>query len=394
MTLTNGRPVILQVLPALVTGGVERGTVEITQAASAGRYRAIVSSAGGPLVRAVERAGGRHFTLPLDRNDPLSIWRNAARLEALIRQEHVDIVHARSRAPAWSAWLACRRTGARFVTTYHGAYREDLPLKRHYNAVMARGETVIAASRFIAELIVRRHNIPPTRIRVIPRGVDPVVFDPTAVTSERLARLADDWRLPDGVATVTLPGRLTAWKGQSVLLEALARVRNRNACCVLVGSDQGRHHYTARLVRQAEQLGIADRVRLAGECHDMPAALMLSEVVVHASTRAEAFGRVVIEAQAMGRAVIAADLGGPVETVEHEVSGWRVPPGDAIALKAAIDHALALTPEERAALGQRAREAVLRSYTVRNMQEKTLGVYEELLRRGASTSGFNNPPMR
>lgn len=373
------RPVVLQVLPTLVTGGVERGTVEMTQAVAEAEGIALVASAGGPLVKAVERAGGRHVTLPLHRKDPLAIWRNAARLEALIRSENVAIVHARSRAPAWSAWLACRRTGTHFVTTYHGVYNEDLPFKRRYNAVMARGEVVIAASRYVAELVVQRHHVYPTQIRVIPRGVDPVAFDPAAVAPDRLAKLAAAWRLPDGMPTVVLPGRLTGWKGQSVLLSAIARMTRQDVCCVLVGSDQGRHRYSAELVRHAEGLGIAERVRMVGQCDDMPAALMLSDVVVHASTRPEAFGRVVIEAQAMGRPVVAADLGGPVETVDNGVTGWRVPPGDPVALAAAIDQVLALPDSARQALGHTARAAVMRGYTVQAMQDATLDVYEQLL---------------
>ena len=320
---------VLQVLPSLVTGGVERGTIEITEAIAAAGWTALVASAGGRLVAAVERAGGRHIALPLDSRHPLTIWRNASAACEGGRAEHVSIVHARSRAPAWSAWLACRRTGAHFVTTYHGVYGEDLPLKRHYNAVMAKGERVIAASRFVAELIVARHRTDPARIRVIPRGVDPVAFDPANVGGDRVARLADAWRLPGDARIVLLPGRLTGWKGQAVLIEALARMARRDVCGVLVGSDQGRRRYTERLIRQAAALGVADRLRLVGECDDMPAALMLADVVVHASTQPEAFGRVVIEAQAMGRPVIASDLGGPVETVEHGVTGWRVPPGDA-----------------------------------------------------------------
>ncbi|HVC62950.1 MAG TPA: glycosyltransferase family 4 protein [Acetobacteraceae bacterium] len=379
MPSDSDKPVVLQVLPSLVTGGVERGTIEITQAVAEADGIALVASAGGPLAKAVLRAGGRHVTLPLDSKNPFVIWRNAARLEALIRAENVTIVHARSRAPAWSAWLACRRTGAHFVTTYHGVYNEDLPFKRRYNAVMARGEIVITASRYVAEQIVARHRVCRGRIRVIPRGVDPAVFDPAAVAPDRLARLAAAWRLPDGVPTVVLPGRLTAWKGQSVLLSAVARLARRDVCCVLAGSDQGRQRYSAQLVRQAERLGIAERVRLVGNCDDMPAALMLSDVVVHASVRPEAFGRVVIEAQAMGRPVIAADLGGPVETVRHGETGWRVPPGDPTALAAAIDAALALPEAERRGLGQRARQAVQRGYTVRAMQEATLDAYEALL---------------
>jgi glycosyltransferase involved in cell wall biosynthesis len=373
------RPVVLQVLPSLVTGGVERGTVEITQAVAEADGVALVASAGGRMVGQVEHAGGRHVTLPLDTKNPLAIWRNAACLEALIRDEHVAIVHARSRAPAWSAWLACRRTGAHFVTTYHGTYAENVPLKRRYNAVMARGEIVIAASRFIAELITARHGVPPGRIRVIPRGVDPTRFDPRAVSPDRLARLSHAWRLPDGAPTVVLPGRLTAWKGHTVLIDALARLARRDVVAVLVGSDQGRHRYAAALVGRAQALGVADRLRLVGECDDMPAALMLSDVVVHASTQAEAFGRVVIEAQAMARPVIAADLGGPVETVEHEVTGLRVPAGDPRALAEAIERVLALPADARRALGAAARASVLRSYTVRAMQEATLDVYEAVI---------------
>jgi glycosyltransferase involved in cell wall biosynthesis len=379
MAQPSGKVTILQVLPSLVTGGVERGTIEITRAIAEAGGAALVTSAGGRMVTAVERAGGRHIALPLETRNPLAIWRNAERLEALIHAESVTIVHARSRAPAWSAWLACRRTGAHFVTTYHGTYRENLPFKRRYNAVMAKGERVIAASRFIAGHIVARHGVEASRIRVIPRGVDPTVFDPASVSGDRMARLVEAWRLPDDARIVLLPGRLTGWKGQTVLIEAMARLARTDACCVLVGSHQGRRRYAARLIRQAERLGIADRLRLAGECDDMPAAMMLADVVVHASTEPEAFGRVVIEAQAMERPVVASDLGAPVETVEEGVTGWRIAPGDAGALAAAIERALTLSAEERQAMGERARAAVLRGYTVAAMQAATLDVYREVM---------------
>jgi glycosyltransferase involved in cell wall biosynthesis len=374
-------PVILQVLPSLVTGGVERGTVEMVQAIAQAEGVALVASAGGPMVRTVERAGGTHIQLPLISKRPWAIWRNAAALEDVIRTRRVSLVHARSRAPAWSAWFACQRTGVPFVTTYHGAYAEDLPFKRAYNAVMARGRIVIAASHYIADLITRQHGVDPARIRVIPRGVDPALFDPAAVTGARIAKLAEAWRLPDDVQVVMLPGRLTSWKGQTVLLDAIARLDRPNVLPVLVGSHQGRHHYARALQSQAERLGLAGRLRLVGQCDDMPAALMLADVVVHASVKPEAFGRVVIEAQAMERPVIASDLGGPVETVRQGETGWRVPPGDPDALAVAIAGALDLDPAVRAALGQRARASVP---TVRSMQEATLDVYESVLR---STSG-------
>jgi glycosyltransferase involved in cell wall biosynthesis len=348
----------------------------MTQAIAETDATALVASAGGPLVRQIERAGGVHFTLPLTTKSPLGIWRNATALEALIRDQKVSLVHARSRAPAWSAWLACRRTGVPFVTTYHGTYDEEFPFKRAYNSVMARGRIVIAASHFIAGLVTTRHMVDPARIRVIPRGVDLALFDPAAISGNRIAKLAADWRLPYGVRTIVLPARLTSWKGHSVLLEAVARLNRPDVMCVMVGSPQGRHGYVRDLERQAMRLGIGDRLRLAGQCDDMPAALALSDVVVHASTKPEAFGRVVIEAQAMGRLVIASDLGGPVETVRHGETGWLVPPNDPAALAAAIGVALDLDPAERLAMGQRARESVP---TVRAMQDATLDVYETVL---------------
>ena len=380
-------PVVLQVLPSLVTGGVERGTIEITQAVAEAEGVALVASAGGPMVASVLRAGGRHFTYSLRAKNPVTIWRNAARLEALIRAENVSLVHARSRAPAWSAWLACRRTGAHFVTTYHGVYGEDLPFKRRYNAIMARGEIVIAASHYVANEVRRRHKVDPARIRVIPRGVDPMVFNPDTISADRIARMAQAMRVPDGMFTVVMPGRLTAWKGQAVLLQAIARLPWTEVCCVLVGSDQGRTKYTRELEKIGEALGIADRVRIVGQIEDIPAALMLSDVVVHASTQAEAFGRVVIEAQAMGRPVIATNLGGPSETVENGITGWLTIPGDVDDLARALREALSMDADARMALGQRARASVLNGYTLQAMRDSTLDVYEEVLGGRVGQSG-------
>ncbi len=371
--------VVLQVVPRLESGGVERGTIEIVQAIAASGGRALVASEGGRLVPAVMRAGGRHIALPLASKNPAWMWRNAETLTELIRAEGVRIVHARSRAPAWSALLAAQRTGARFVTTYHGVYDEGLPGKRAYNAVMARGELVIAISHYVETLLISRHGVDPARIRVIPRGVDPALFDPAHVEPDRMAKLAAAWRLPDAGPTVMLPARLSRWKGQGVLIDAMARLRHHAASCVLVGPLDGREGFAQALERRADRTGLAGRLRLAGQCDDMPAALMLADVVVSASTEPEGFGRAVIEGQAMARPVIATDHGGAAETVEHGVTGWRVPPGDPGALADAIDHALALSPAAREALGARARESVLQRYTTRAMQEATIEVYRELL---------------
>ena len=372
-------PTILQVLPALDTGGVEQGTVEIAQALAREGWGAPVASAGGRLVPLLEAYGGRHLPLSLATKDPVNILRNGAKLASLARAQGASIIHARSRAPAWSALLAARRTGLPFVTTYHGVYGERLPGKRLYNSVMARGDRVIAISRYVASQIMARHGTNPARIRTIPRGVDPARFDPAAIRGNQIARLAEAWRLPDGMPVVMLPARLTRWKGGLVLIEALARLARRDAVAVLVGSDQGRKGYVGELERRARALGVADRVRFAGHCSDMPAALMLADAVVSASLEPEGFGRAVIEAQAMARPVIATDHGGAAETVEDGETGLLVPPGDAAALAAALDRVLAFSPDERLALGARARDAVCANYTVATMQAATLDVYRELL---------------
>jgi glycosyltransferase involved in cell wall biosynthesis len=369
-------PAILQVLPALVSGGVERGTVEIAEAIMGAGWRALVASAGGPMVAELERLGAVHVTLPLATKSPLGVLRNASALAEVIRAEEVAVVHARSRAPAWSALLAARRASARFVTTYHGTYNEGLPGKRLYNSVMARGDRVIAISRFIAEVVRERHGTPSERIRLIPRGVDPRRFNPASVPLAQVAALREAWGVPPGGHVVLLPGRMTRWKGQGVLVEALPRL-SHGTFAVLAGG--GNEAFGAELRARAEALGVADRLRVLGHVDDLAATLLAADVVVHASTDPEAFGRTVIEAQAMARPVIASDLGGPRETVEEGVTGWRVPPGDAGALAAALNRVLSMPEAERAAVGQRARAAVLRDYTTAALQAATLAVYRELL---------------
>ncbi|MBM3591309.1 MAG: glycosyltransferase family 4 protein [Alphaproteobacteria bacterium] len=371
-------PAILQVLPALRSGGVERGTLEIAEAQIAAGYRAIVASAGGDMVPALEALGAKHVTLPLTAKSPFAIWRNAAALAALARAEGVGLIHARSRAPAWSAQMAARRAGLPFVTTYHGAYNEGFPGKRFYNSVMARGDRVIAISHFIADLIRTRHGVAESRLRVIPRGVDPRRFDPALVSAERLEKLRTAWSLPEGHPIIMLPARVTRWKGQMVLVEAMARLQG-DSLALLVGDAEERPAFKAELLARIESLGLKERLRLVGHAADMPAALLLADVVIHASTDAEAFGRTVIEAQAMARPVIASDLGAPRETVAEGITGWRIPPGDAAALAGAIGKVLALPAAERAAFGTRARAAVLAGYTTQSMQAATIAVYRELL---------------
>lgn len=373
-------PVVMQVLPALDAGGVERHVLTLAAAVTAAGGLSLVASSGGRLVPSVAR-GGRHITLPLDRRGPLAIRANAKRLEQAIREHGVSLLHAHSRAPAWSAWLAARRAGIPLVTTYHGTYSEGFPGKRLYNSVMARGARVIAPSRFVADMIAARYGTPPARLRVVPHGVDLRLFDPEIVVPDRLVRMAASWRVPDGAPTILLPGRLTRWKGQAVLIRALARMQRRDAVVLLTGEAR-RQGYARELAELAESLGVAERVRMVGHIEDMPAALMLSDVVVNASTDPEAFGLVIAEALAMGRPVIATDHGAARETVVEGETGWRVPPGDEVALAARLDAVLAMAPEERLAIGAAARAFVLAHHDLARMQEATLDIYEELLEGG------------
>jgi glycosyltransferase involved in cell wall biosynthesis len=379
-TETKDQPVVLQILPSLETGGVERGTVDIARALSEAGWTSLVASSGGIMVREVQRAGGVHIDMPADSKNPLVMRRNVKRIAELVRLYNVDILHARSRAPAWSALAAANQTGVKFVTTFHGNYTARNPIKRWYNSVMARGHRVIAISEFIGEQVCTRYGADPAKVRIIPRGIDTALFDPAAVSAQRVIQLSEQWRLPDDARIIMLPGRLTRWKGHWVLIEALARLEDRkNLRCVLVGSDQGRTGYVKELEREIARRGLEGIVQIAGNCRDMAAAFMLADVVVSTSIEAEAFGRVIAEAQAMGRPVIATDHGAARETVAHGETGWLVPPSDASALAVALREALSLDPPTREALAGRVINNVRSDYTRELMCERTLTVYREVL---------------
>ncbi|MCG8510321.1 MAG: glycosyltransferase family 4 protein [Rhodospirillales bacterium] len=376
----KARATVLQVLPALgAGGGVERGTVEIARAISEAGGRSLVASAGGAMVHEIARAKAEHFTLPVDRKNPFVMRSNVGRLEKLILDEDVDIVHVRSRAPAWSAWAAARRANKPLVTTFHGTYSAGNPLKRKYNSVMTFGARVIAISNFIAGHVRQVYGVAASKIRVIPRGVDLDRFDPSLVSAERVALLANQWRLGDGNPVIMLPGRLTRWKGQTVFLEAISRLGRNDIRCVLVGSDQGRKDYRRELDDLIARHDLGGVVRIVDHCNDMPAAYMLTDLVVSASTDPEAFGRVVPEAQALGRPVIASDHGGAKETVVPGETGWLTPPGDASALADAIGRVLALDEPARHRLAERAVDNVRRNFSKDTMCARTLDVYNEVL---------------
>jgi len=385
--MSADRPTILQIIPELDTGGAEISAIEIAGGIVAAGGRAIVLSEGGRMEPRLASAGAELIRFPAATKNPVRLLANARRIARLAAAEGVDLIHARSRAPAWSALLAARRIGRPFVTTYHGAYGETNALKRAYNSVMARGDAVIANSDFTGRLIRERYGIPADRLHVIHRGVDPDRFAPDTISAERIATLKARLELAPGQRVVLNAARLTGWKGQTVLVAAagLLRARGRlgDAVIVLAGDAQGRDGYRERLEAQIAALGLEDRMRIAGHVEDIPAAYALAHVCVIASTAAEAFGRTATEAQAMGVPVIATDIGAPPETVlagDAQVrTGWHVPPGDAEALAAALGEALALTPAERRAIADRGRERVRALFTLDRMRIETLKVYDRLI---------------
>jgi glycosyltransferase involved in cell wall biosynthesis len=368
---------VLQIVPSLEGGGVERGTVDVAAAVVKAGGKATVVSSGGPMVRELERAGAKHIAMPVDSKNAITMWRNVGPLLRLIREQRVDIVHARSRAPAWSARSAARKAGVPFVTTFHGTYNFKSWLKKRYNSVMAGGDRVIAISGFIADHVRLHYGVPPERIDVIHRGIDLDVFAPQAVPVLRIQTLAEKWRLPDGVPVVMLPGRLTRWKGQLVFLKALAKLADLECMGVIVGGEQGRTEYRDELEHEIAALGLESRVRLVGDTKDMAAAFMLADIVVSASTDPEAFGRIIVEAQAMGRPVIATNHGAAPETVLDGITGWLVKPGDATALANAIRATLEITADQRRRIAEAAERNARGRFSKATMCAKTLAVYQK-----------------
>ena len=370
---------VLQVIPELDAGGAERTAVDVARAVVAAGGRAWIATEGGRLAGEAEDAGAKLITGPYATKNPLAIWRNAAALADLIRREKIDIIHARSRAPAWSAFLAARRTRIKYVATYHGIYNARSALKRYYNAIMARGDAVIANSNYTAAHVLSQHKVDKAKLHVIPRGIDIKAFTPENVTPDRTADIRKQWSLKEGRPVIVLPNRLTRWKGQLLFIEALAKIPGRNFEVVMIGDAQERDAYVDELLAAVDRLNLSQIVRIPGHCRDMPAAMMVADVIVAPSIEPEAFGRVAVEAQAMGRPVVASRLGAQTETIADGVTGFLFPSGDADALAKCIEQALAMTPEQRKAMAAAARERVLKSYTVDAMCAATLKVYDDLI---------------
>lgn len=378
-------PRVLQVLPALSDGGVEQSAVEMACYIKRQGWASFVASAGGRREADLERAGIPHIRLPLAAKAPWTVLFNAWRLRGVIRREGISLVHARSRAPAWSSWLACRWAGVPFVTTFHGTYGlKGGFLKRIYNSVMTRGPVVIANSAFIRDHIIENYDVSPSRIVVAARGVEVEMFNPALFGKDTRKVLRQEWKVPEGVPVVMLVGRLTRWKGQDLLLRALAFLPKKEKwVAVLVGGPEKDGAFAYELERLAGELGIAGQVRFLGSRKDIPRLLMGADLAVSASVKPEAFGRVAVEAMAMGVPVAATALGGSMETVMEGETGWLVRPNDRgviepQAVSETIGRALR-NPEALARMGKKARAHVLAHFTAEQCCAAEMVAYRRVL---------------
>ena len=379
---------VLQVIPRMETGSAEREVLEITEAVTREGGRAIVAAGGGKMLPRVTKAGGEAIAMNLDTSNLLNLWQNARLMARLIRDLEVDIVHARARASAWSAYWAARRTGAHFVTTYHPAWGQHGLMARRYDAALAKGRPVIAVSDFVRSQIIQRHGLADDQIVTIPRGADINVFSEETVGNERAVKLANQWGLLDDPRPVILlPAGLTRDGGAEDLVEAAGRLREVRGgdFLILLTSDDAESAREPSLRKKIDASGVGDLVRLAGPCADAAAAYKLASVVVSAGRAPEAFGQAIVEAQAMGRPVIVTDHGALRETVRHGESGWLYPPGDIARLTIELNKALNLDPSERAHMGMAARARIHARYTVSAMQRATLDVYEQATGRTFAT---------
>jgi glycosyltransferase involved in cell wall biosynthesis len=377
------KPVIVQILPALNRGGVERGTVEVADAIVKNGWKSVVISNGGLLTSQLKRVGATVYEVPVHCKNPF-LWGSARRqVKRILQQEGADIVHVRSRAPAWIALPAANSLGIATVSTVHSKFAPANIFKKIYNGKMLKADRVIAISHFVENEIFTHYGKSGVaeKLSVIHRGVDLGMFDPTAVNQQRIIAEADRLGLPDDKSIVMLPARATSWKGHEILIQALAQLPDKDANLMLLGVEDGPPAYAEKLRTMAVRYGLGGRVRIGAGSRDMPAALMLADVVAMPSIKPEPFGRVAIEALAMGRPVVAFRHGGAVESIDEGRTGWLADPLLVDSLAEALQTALSLTPRKRRALAKDARQQMIDQFSKDMMCERTLAVYKSLLKK-------------
>ena len=377
------QPVIVQIVPQMNRGGVERGTVEIAEAIVKNGWKAVVVCNGGRMENQLRRAGAEVYILPVDTKNPLK-WPSVRRkLKTVLLSVGADIVHVRSRAPAWIALPLAKSLGLNNVATIHSKFVPQNFLKNIYNRKMLSADKTIAISEYVKSVlrVYYADAVAEEEITVIHRGVDLAVFDPAQVSQNRIVRLSETLNLPDDGPVVMLPARATEWKGHIPLIEAVAQLEAKDVTLLLLGAGDGNSRFVERLRTLAVKTGLDGRLRIAEGTDDMPAALMLSDVVAMPSIVPEPFGRVAVEAQAMGRPVVAFDHGGACESITEGETGWLARPGDVKDLSRCLKAALSLGLRQRTIWAKRARAHVETSFSTAQMCEKTLAIYTDFLQK-------------
>lgn len=382
----NHKPkVILQILPSLESGGVERGTIDIAKKLKDSGFVPLVISSGGILTYDLKEAKITHLNLNVNSKNPLKIFLNIRKIQKIIEEYSVDLVHVRSRAPMWSAFFACKKTKTKLVSTIHGTYSlnfltwQVFPLKKIYNSLMLMADEVIVVSNYIKNYLLNYYKGDFTdRLNVIQRGVDLKYFNSEKVSKNRVIDLIKNWNLPEDKKIILMPARFTSWKGHEFLIEALAKVKS-DFFCVMVGSDHGHKKFRKKIEQKIVRENLAGKIRIVGPCRDMPSAYNLSHFVVAPSVRPEAFGRIAIEAQASSKIIIATKIGGALETIIDNETGYLVEPFDTQALAKAIDLVLEMPKEQADKMGRAGRKNIEENFSNDLMCEKTLEIYKKLL---------------
>ncbi|MDA7477567.1 glycosyltransferase family 4 protein [Candidatus Pelagibacter ubique] len=377
---------VLQVIPKLGYGGAETGCYDLAHYLPENNCSSYIVTSGGELLKFIDKKKVKVIKLPVHSKNPFLMLFNSIALVFIILLNNISIVHARSRAPAWSCLLATKITKKKFVTTFHGTYNFKNPLKKFYNSVMVRSDLIIAGSNFIFSHIDQNYSKYlgiKKKFLVIFRGINVDYFDSSTTLNNEESRLTSDWKIDKNKKIILMPGRLTAWKGQETFIEALNLVNKElgyeSFNAVILGSDQGRDIYTKKIKRLAEQYRLTSQLKFIEHCKNMPLAYKISDIVVSASAEPEAFGRVAVEAQSMEKPIIASDIGGSNETIIDNVTGFLFQSGNAEALSKKIIEVLQLDESRLKSIGIEGRKNIIKKFNVEKMCFSTYSEYKKLL---------------
>ena len=371
----------MQVLPSLISGGVERGTIEIARFLVENGYESIVLSEGGGLSLELEKFLAKHIKLKVQSKNPINILLNIKKIADILKEYRVDILHTRSRAPAWSCYYAAKKTpGVRFITTVHGIYNFDHFIKKMYNSIMTKGDRIIAVSNFVKEYLLDNYSVDESRIRVVPRGVNHEQYNLAKIETIKQAKFRKKYNVPEGMPVILLPGRFTRWKGQMLLAQAINKIRDLDFYCIMIGDLAKRPNYVEQVKDYISKARLQFKVQIFGSENDMLNLYGISDIILSTSIEPEAFGRTIIEAQSMQKLVIASNIGGANETIQNEKNGFHFEAANVDDLADKIRYALSiLGTKTHQNLGNFARDFVHKHYSLQNMQQQTLEVYKELL---------------